>query len=348
MPLDANPADPSAADTDLNAASSTALDAPAGSSPEPDVSTPSSGDDTVSERDRLLAAVTDAVKPDATTPDTPAADGDAPNTDAKSDSQPEGANAELPDATPEELAAYTPGARKRIEGLVRERNALRETTAQLTEAANHFHEFQGYLQGNGISNDDANLGLGIMAAMARGDFETVYQGLMPYLKTAALATGRDLPDDLAQQVQDGLVSEDAARELSVRRFQTGTLSAQLKARDEQAAQQTQAAVAHQVRDSVSAWEARTRASDPDYAAKQGLVRELAEGIVAQRGRPQNAQQALEWTQEAYRRAGEHLATVRPARTATRPAPGGVHVPPAATGAPKTLFEAAMQGLQAAT
>lgn len=334
-------------DTDVTPTSSTG----------PDVETPqsSSGEEPVSERDGLLSAVKDVVAPEEpedaepqgeTPPETgEGEEGSQPEAEAEGDAD---AEKEPPEVTEEELKAYTPNARKRIEGLVRERNDLRKTVETLEADAGHFRNFQNYLQENALQNEEVNQLLQIGATLKRGDLKAFHQMIAPYYRIAAEAAGEVLPADLRQQVDRGDITEEAARQYAQERGQITQLQAQLAQRDYASQQQQtrQVEVAREaIRSHVSAWETQIRQSDPDYSLKADLVQAYARGIVQQRGQPTSAEQALAWTKEAYQQATEKLKSLRPAPQPTRPAPGGINTPTAATPEPRSLEEAIKQGLQ---
>lgn len=332
-------------DTDVNASAS---------SPGEDVNAPqsSSGEEPVSERDGLLEAVKSVVpdgeegSPDATESADPSDPDKAPDADTgEGEKGSEDADAEPPEVTEEELKAYTPNARKRIEGLVRERNELRETVQSLEQDAGYFREFQGYLQQNSLANEEVNQLLQIGATLKRGDLRAFHDMIAPYYRIAAEASGHQLPDDLRKQVDEGYVTENLAREIAVNRAQAATLQAQVAQRDEQAAMQAQTQSANAIRSHVAAWETQVRQSDPDYSLKADLVQAYARGIVQERGRPQTPQQAVEWTKEAYSMATDKLKSLRPTPQPTRQAPGGINTPTAARPEPRSLEEAIKLGLQ---
>jgi hypothetical protein len=335
-------------------ASLTGQDVTPQSSSGPDASSPSpKAEEPVSERDGLLAAVRDVVKIEEDNPDPADQLPPGPKQEAAQGEEgpkdPADPEAETPDVTPEELAACTPNARKRIEGLVKERNTLKEAVSGLQQDAEVFRTFQSYLQENNLANQEVNQLLMIGATLKRGDFQSFYQMVAPYFQAAAEATGQQLPADLQRQVDDGYVTPELAREIAVNRAQAETLRAQLGQRDQRAAEMARVNQTNSVRSSVAAWEAQVQATDPDYSLKAKLVQTFAKGIVAERGLPRNSDEALAWTKEAYGLATDQVKALRPSPQLqpTRPTPGGVHVPTAAKPEPRSLIEAIQQGLQQA-
>jgi len=90
------------------------------------------------------------------------------------------------------------------------------------------------------------------------------------------------------------------------------------------------------------------ASDPDYKAKAPSVRRAAQALLFERGGTiSSVQEALEITKSAYDEVNRTMRAFQPAPRATHPQPNGATQTPSARAAPKTLMEAALQGLDQA-
>lgn len=271
------------------------------------------------------AAATEADKPE----------GEAANADTQSGEA---------DPTDDELKAYTPNAQKRIRALVAQRNEVRTEIESLRPQAEGFQAIQSYLTDYQISNDDYATLLGLGASLRTGKYQEFLDGLEPYLQVARLATGQFLPPDLQEQVDQGLVPEDVARRLSVETFQRHQLAQQVQDTQAARSRDTQASTARAVQGAVSEWESRVRSSDPDYAAKQVAVERFTRALISEKGLPKNPQEALAYVQEAYGQVNATFGNTRPPVTATAPKPNVSQSPAVSVAAPKTLMEAALQGL----
>jgi len=258
------------------------------------------------------------------------------------DEQPvEAEMAEDPDET--ELAEYKPKTRKRIEKLLGERNVLRQEREQ-------YAPFVEAMTNHDINQQDMSLLLGAGAALRKGDFDAFLAGVMPYVENAQAMVGQRLSPDLQDQVNQGYVSPEAARELAQRR--ASELHQQGEAQRTQERNQNQAVQEHayRVQASINDWEKSISQRDPDYSQKQDAVRRYAQALIQEKGMPQSAEQAVEYAETAYREVSELTKSVAPQRQPTRRTPSGVHSSNAqgAKTEPTSFLEAAMQGLAAST
>jgi hypothetical protein len=302
-------------------------------------------------KESLLEAVMKVVKPpvdDAVKlPETeaaPALDKSQPETADGQDAQ-----EDLPDdPTAEEMGRYTSRTRKRISKLLEQRNDLHAQNQALRGAAEMGNGVREYLQRNDIQKEDFSVLLDLGAALRRGDWQTFYAGVRPYVQVAEEALGLRLPQDLAVRVQQGHMTTDAARNFSQERYARQMAEAnahRIQTATETANQQAYVArVQDEVASAVSDWENRTRQQDPDYGMKQDAVKNLLWAVVREVGAPQSPQHAVEIAQEAYRRANEMTSRMAPKPRATAPVPSSIHRSTGATAEPKNMMEAAMLGL----
>ena len=192
------------------------------------------------------------------------------------------------DVSPEELAAYRLGTKRRVDKLVKQRNEARATAeSQRTELdqlkaripqADAAASVQKYLRDNDIGKEDFMLTLELAAAMRRGDFKAFYEGVQPYMRLAEEYLGIQLPQDLQQRVREGQMTTQAAAMYARERMDRALSESQRLRQAQQFDTQTQTAAQQKlqtdVRDSVNAWEQTMAASDPDYATKKPLLQEV--------------------------------------------------------------------------
>jgi|13_taG_2_1085334.scaffolds.fasta_scaffold06908_2 hypothetical protein len=210
------------------------------------------------------------------------------------------------------------------------------------KSADEYDKITGFLSANDLSAEEAAQGFQIMALM-KNDPKGALDALYPYVKNLSLATGQTLPDDIRNKVDDGYLDEDAARELSVARSENQRLQQQMEQTSQRQAAQQQTEQLNQLAATVTDWETQTRQSDPDYDLKEAEIDDRVRVLVAERGRPQTPQQAVEMAREAYdavnQRFAQRFGNKRPMKTASGGKLGGTPTPE-----PNTLMEAVQAAL----
>lgn len=325
--------------------------APAPSSPEPSSSAPAAQQNTGESKETLLDAVLKVVP--ATTEDDVLGSkdkGDAPTSQPSAEAQAEADKAEesnddeTEDAPP---ADASPVVRKKVNKLLRQRRELRDEVAALRPHAEIGNNLAAFVQEHGISGDDLVTGLNAMAALSRGDHQVFYEIIAPYVRQTQEYLGVVLPPDLHQRVQQGQMSQEAAVEFARVRFDQQRAQQEVQTTREASATQHVQALQSNVQRAVTDFEARLQAHDPDYKAKADSVRRTAQAILYERGGTiSSIQEALEITRAAYDEVNRQFRRFQPAPRATAPAPNGsMQQSHSARAAPKTLMEAALQGLE---
>lgn len=363
VPAPAAPASPPSSDSgDKAAPTPSATDSPSPSSSEKNTHQ--------SDREGLLAAVRSVIKtsPEKPTdksddadefglgtagdkpqdkpgvvaePGAPPVDGSSPDKTAA----PAPDDANLPDPTEAELAKLRPETRKRFERLLAQRNQARRELEALQPELTEHRTLKGYLTQNQLAPDDVNMLLGVGAALRRGDFKAFLDGVTPYVMTAQEALGLRLPKDLQSQVDQGLLSTEAAADMTRMRWRAGSAEARLNEQVATSTRQNQEALIGQVKTAVDNWEATIRSRDPDYAQKAVAVRRFAQALLQERGSPRSPQEAVNLIQNAYDEASRELARIRPPPKPTRPVPASSQGSTVtATREPQTMKEAALRAL----
>lgn len=356
---DSSPSVSDSQNTGAPAPDTTAATAPS-ASPEPSSLSsdaqpaPASGAPEGESKESLLSAVMKVVKPSPDADklklpgneDPPASDEPQPETADTQDAQGE----DIPeDPSREELDRYHSRTRKRIEKLLEQRNHARAEVEALRGEAAVAQSVREYLQKNDIAKEDFAVLLDLGAALRRGDWQTFYAGVRPYMQVAEEALGLRLPADLQQRVQQGHLTTEAARQFSQERYarQMAEANAQRNAAYVQS-REVQERVAYAqtaIADAVTQWENQVRQSDPDYGLKQDAVKNLLWAVVREQGAPRSPEHAVEIAKEAYRRATDMTSRFAPKPRATAPVPSSIHRSTGAAAEPKSLMEAAMLGLQ---
>ena len=262
--------------------------------------------------------------------------------DDESSPETEASAEEVPDSVPAPV-------KKKIRKLQKEALKYKHEIENLKPSAEIGQQLQNYASSNNLSSEDVVFALDLAAMVARNDYDGFYKVISPLIRHAQEVTGVVLPQDLQGMVEQQQMTPQMAQEFARTRFERAQYENQ--ARQMQQVQQTQqvSQVKDTVQRSVSAFEQRLAAQDPDYKAKADAVRRAAQAMLYERGgRINNQQEALQIVQAAYNEVNQQYRRINKPSRATAPTPGASNpqTPPART-APKSLMEAAMQGLSKA-
>jgi len=326
---------------------------------------PSSGDSRQSDRDGLLAAVRKVVETrpddpalpsdndeftDAGTRDAGQVSGDQAAATGTGQPAPDATSQEqkpLADPTEAELKKLRPETRRRFEALLAQRNEARTAWESVQPELQSYRQLQGYLTTNQLASDDVNVLLGVGAALRRGDYQAFLNGVTPYVLAAQEAVGARISPDLQKQVDEGLIDESSARELTRTRHRAAQAEARLQEANQVSQTQNEVRHGEAIRGAVDAWEARIQRQDPDYARVAGAVRRYAQGLLQERGPVRSQQEAVALVQSAYDEVRTQFGQFRPAVRPTRPSPSSIHVATGTSGSPppRNLKEAVLRALQ---
>lgn len=258
---------------------------------------------------------------------------------------------ELPDPTEDEMEAMRPSVQKRIKQLLAQRNAARTEVETYQPDAQRYHAIRRYMDENSLQDAEVAELFQIGAALKSGDPQRLSQFLdrvQPLVQMALEATGRAVPADLNEQVESGEITEEAARELALHRHAAAQAQAQAERARAEAAQVAGTASEAAMTDAVRAWTARIAPSDPDFGLKTAAMKRIAQGIVAERGRPTSPEAAVQIAQDAYKEATELLGAAAPRQKAKpRPTPSA-SMSPGRTGvapAPQSIADVVDAGLR---
>lgn len=206
--------------------------------------------------------------------------------DSEEDDQSEGKTEESEDSegeaddepTEEELKAWKPKTKQRFEQLqskYREEKSLREAAEV---KAGQFDQFTNFLDTNRITQEEANE-LFDIGALMKNDPAKALQLLEPHYRNLLAMTGNVLPPELQQQVQQGYITEQHARELSQLKASKNTQGVieQERVQHQQMQEQVRQQELHnQVTNTMSTWEKNWASTDPDYNVKKTKVLDRVE------------------------------------------------------------------------
>ncbi len=290
------------------------------------------------ERDVLAKDDDTSAPPDGTQPEKPdQAEKEGQETDDGSSEDDDDEQA------PQEAA---PVVRKKINKLLKQRRELRNEVAALRPAAEIGSELEQFAITNKLSGEDITGTLRIAAMLRAGDYASFYKTIAPFVRQAQEYLGVVLPKDLSERVRAGHMTETAAKEFARQRFDNQRTQFELKETTQETQVSQVRAVQADVQRAVSNFELRLSASDPDYKAKAPSVRRAAQAMLFERGGTiATVEDALAITKAAYDEVNRQMRSFTPRPNSTPRLPNGGTPPSSARAAPKSLMEAALQGLE---
>jgi hypothetical protein len=252
-----------------------------------------------------------------------------------------------PDPSERELRKLRPETRRRFQRLLAQRDEARRQIETLQPELTQHRQLQGYLHQHQLAPEDVNVLLGVGAALRREDYAAFLNGVMPYVQAAEEALGRRIAPDLNQQIEDGAISEDAAREMTRTRHRAAQAEFRLQSQTQAVRQDATVRQVETIRQAVDNWEANLRARDPDYLHKSNAVRRYSQALLQERGIPQTPEQAVALTQAAYDEATREMLRYQPQPRPTRATPSSIHSTTSGAngaGEPKTMKDAVLFSL----
>jgi len=221
---------------------------------------------------------------------------------------------------------------------------------QVKEQATRYQEINGFLSQHGLNGDDFANGLHVMNLM-KNDPESALPYIESYYHALQRMTGNTVPDDLKQKVDDGLIDEETAQQLSRERAQAARLkqqNQQLSQAEQQRqreyeqyqAQSQQQETVKKLATAADEWETKWQKSDPDYDKLADMVRLRVQEIMAQT-KVEKPEDVVKVCDKARDDVKAYVRKLMPGKQPNQPLPdgasaGGQQPHPA----PKTSLEAA--------
>jgi len=284
---------------------------------EPDVHEPSSSSEEGESEESLLDVVTSALHDQGSYSEEEKVASESPTEQKDVVEEGNAVNESSEVDVPADEEAFTDvpfHTHPRFKKLIAERNDLRK-------ASDQHNALTGWLQEHNLSADDAVEAFRI-ASLMKNEPGQAYDLLKGHIDKLAEQTGHVIPEDIQAKVDDGFMDEDSATELSRARAEAA-MQKQLREQQFQQQQLTQAQAQHgHLAETVDNWEARTRQSDPDYSLKQPEIDDRVRVLISERGRPSNADEALQLAQEAYETVNQRFRSRQPEKDPIRIATGG--------------------------
>lgn len=198
--------------------------------------------------------------------------------------------------------------------MVAERNELKEWKQQYEPALAGLQQLNQFRQQHQITDEQFSAAVEV-AGLLNSDPVRALQVLKPIVEQLSQFDSGALPQDLAAEVEEGLISEERAKEIAELRAKSRLGETKQKA---SAIQQQQAWVASMQQGLVS-WEENLKKSDPDFRPKVGEAEpdgkyEFVEAKLRsmwQQQPPRTAQEAVAQAQRAYEMVQKALGRLAP-------------------------------------
>jgi hypothetical protein len=271
----------------------------------------------------LLDVVSDAVK---TEPE--AAEGTSASEGAEA--EPASPAEESPELSEEDLAKLPFGKHPRFKQVIGERNEARQKlqeleakASELEAPAEQFRRIDAFLVDSRIENEEF-VRLMQVGRLIKNDPEAALKVLYQVVGEVRESIGDVLPQDLRNEIEEGRISEDRARELSrTRAAQARATEAAERAEAERrrGEETTQTQVQQgRIINAVAVWETEVKLKDPDYARKESFVADRVAALNGQLGMPKTPEQAVERARLAHREISEQMRALLPKKPELKPTP----------------------------
>lgn len=236
-----------------------------------------------------------------------------------------------------EWKSLAPKTRERIEWFRAQR---RELQAQVEQ----YKPIVETVQQSGLKQDDVTVLLALGQALQRGDAETFLAGVMPYVDLMQEISGKKLPADLQEKVDEGYTTPDIAAELARARHAASLERSRADQAQNHIAERAMQERNQAILGQVKQYEDGLRSRDPDYAIKRDVIERETERLIRANGVPQTPQDAVAIARSAYEFANTVFSKAVP-RSPTRPTPSGSQRPSGSVrSAPSNMLEAIEAGL----
>jgi hypothetical protein len=225
----------------------------------------------------------------------------------------------------------------RFRDLVKEKNSYKAQVAEFEPDAKQYREIQSFMQTNSLTAEEVAEGLALMAQIKVGDPLKAYEALSAKAEQLAMASGKKLPPELEERIEQGYIDRDTALELHQSRLTAQRQAVTAQTQLEQRAQTEQRTQVVTMANAVATWEQATKASDPDFDLKADLVKDRVRAFVATNGMPKTAEEALKVSKDAYESVTKTLLKARGDKKPMSSAVGG-KVNGSAAAEPKSLLD----------
>lgn len=218
---------------------------------------------------------------------------------------------------------------------------------ELQPDADQYQKIQGYMEKFSLTTDDMVMAYDIVARL-RNDPQSAFERLTPIYRKLCEMVGATLPDDLRERISQGFLDEKSARELAKARAAERLATDRAMREREGATKQSQTHVNVSIQQAVADWDTHHTSNDPDFERLRPLVEDTARSIMVREGKAKDPDAAIVMLDRALKVVKDRLAPFRTnGHSPTPRSPNGTGNPAteAVAPEPKTMAEAAMQGLK---
>jgi hypothetical protein len=172
------------------------------------------------------------------------------------------------------------------------------------------------------------------------DPKAAVEQLQQFSATWRMKVGLALPDDLKQKVDDGVLDEPTAKEVAELRASTAMSSTRQQAETAERQRTSTLQRTREIHDSVNAYQAELKASDPDYTPeKHDMVVDALTALVTKHGVPGTVADARAMAKNAYDTVSKRLSAFKPQPRAVASPAVGRRLNRPAVAQPKSMREA---------
>lgn len=246
---------------------------------------------------------------------------------------------DLSDAEMKQLSART---QSRIRYLSRQ---SKEAQSKLEEAAPKvavYDQLVDFTRRNNLAKEEINNALTI-AALIKSDPIQAFRHIETIYKNLSGQVGAQLPEDLAERVRTGYISEADAKEQARLRAENTIIMRQREDESKRVQQETQAA-AHQMKVNVAVseadrWVADKAKTDPDWEIKQRRVSDLVKLRLLETGKfPESGKEVVAMCNDALAQVEKEISPLLQNKRPMNPVTSTVSSPRTATPSPKNSLE----------
>ncbi len=219
---------------------------------------------------------------------------------------------------------------------------IKERDANKADAS-AYRNISGFMQENKISGKDAADALKLTALAYQNPVEFLKR-IDDLAKNVRMQIGEVLPDDLQSEVDNGMISAERAKELSLARNRVAVSEQQVQRSTERVEQVDNAQDLKERERIFDGWAGQTVKTDPDLMKKLPLMQGELLKINAAEGYPQDHNAVIERLNRAYKNVNETVRAFVPQRKPVDPSPRQGANPAQVKTEPKTMLEAVESAL----
>lgn len=175
-----------------------------------------------------------------------------------------------------------------------------------------YRQIQGFLDKTGVSGTDAAKSLQ-MADLIYNNPQEAYKQLTQIVGDLAVRIGAALPADLQKDVEEGHLSQDRAKELSVARMNANIATQKAEATEEKLVQVDDAHTFSERARTFDAWVDAASKTDPDIAKKLPFLVGALKNVTERDGDATSNDEALARLNAAYVEVNNQIRDLIPAR-----------------------------------